>query len=495
MNIKVLISSLLAVTFIAGATVGASAKGNSENGTKNEKTVSDYFEKAKDHQPSLIAFLQQMPKGADLHNHISAVIEIETVLKYAAAGGYDFDIENKKFVAGSDGNIGANYIKSDLLKELYNGNSSVVTTGERELIMSVIFDNLSMRNYEKSDENSHDLFFQYFFRTINVDASEYYKEVFTRAVNQNISYLELMTNLDDDVYYDQINAVKEQILKENGKKPTDLTVNFIATVNRNQSAERFKSKLAQAIAIYDNPKRHTVGITILSAEDDIISQQEFSAQMQAIDDAVKLRAENGQEPINFHLHGGELTLDYSEYEILTDRVSETVYTGHAKNVGHAVSVAWNNDVYTLLKYMRDNRIGVTICPTSNEAILGVAVQDNQFGLLWEADVPVAIATDDEGLSRTNLTNEFAKIITAFDLSYAEVKYLAFSSLDMSFVSGKSIFAEDNRDFSFTISEYNEMIVNYKNLTQKERLELDLFRRFYDFEKSMCAVIEDFGWAE
>jgi adenosine deaminase len=487
-----LLSSLLTIAILAGSAVTAFAEGSSTNGTAKEKTVAEYFEIAKENQQTLIAFLQQMPKGADLHIHLGAVVEIEKILKYAAQNNYDYNVISKSFVDSSDGNIGENYIKNSVLKEMYNPDSTIVSSKQREQIMSIIFDNLSMRNYEIMDENGHDLFFQYFNRVPDISPEEYYKEIFSRAVKQNISYLELMANINTADDYKQITALKNAILKENNLPESALTFNFIATVNRNQSVERFKTKLTQAIARFDNPDLHTVGITVLSAEDDIISRQNFDDQMKAIDDAVNARSD-GQKPINFHLHGGELTLDYAEYSTLSDRISETIFTGHAKNVGHGVSVAWNDDVYRLLKYMRDNKIGVTICPTSNEAILNVDPKDSQFGLYWQADVPIAIATDDEGLSRTNLTNEFAKIISAFDLSYNEVKWLAFSSIDMSFAEGKSIFAADDTDFSLSVAEYNDLVKICNTLTVKEQLELNLYRRFYDFEKEMFEVIDEFGW--
>jgi adenosine deaminase len=490
---KILTAVLVAAISASLAALPVGAQGNSENSTPAESQVSAYFDGIKDNKSALIAFLQDMPKGGDLHTHVSAVVEIETVLKYAAEHDYDFDVKNKKFILSSPDNTGDDFIKSDVLKELYNSDSTTVPSKTRELIMTTIFDNLSMRNYTNMPENSHDLFFQYFSRTVSIDAATYYEEYFTRAVHQNISYLELMANINTAADYEGIIKIKDRVLKSLGKNPSDLTINFLATVNRNQGIENFKTALNAAVSRVDNPDLHTVGITVLSAEDDIASQQEFDAQMSAIDELVKLREKNNKKPINFHLHAGELTLDYATYESMTDRISESVYKGHAKTIGHGVSIAWNEDVYDLLKYMRDEKIGVAVCPTSNEAILGVPAAENQFGLYWEADVPVAIATDDEGLSRTNLTNEYAKIITAFDLDYTEVKFLAFSSLEMAYTDGDSLFAADNKDFSLTVSEFNELYKNRASLSDKAKLELDLYRRFYEFEKEMNGVINEFNW--
>ena len=50
---------------------------------------------------------------------------------------------------------------------------------------------------------------------------------------------------------------------------------------------------------------------------------------------------------------------------------------------------------------------VEICPTSNRNILGITGADHPLPAYLAAHVPLAIATDDEGVSRSDLTREFA----------------------------------------------------------------------------------------
>ena len=53
-----------------------------------EAAVSAWFE-ANRHRPSALrAFVQRMPKGADLHSHLSGAVYAERYLQWAAADGY-----------------------------------------------------------------------------------------------------------------------------------------------------------------------------------------------------------------------------------------------------------------------------------------------------------------------------------------------------------------------------------------------------------------------
>jgi len=47
-------------------------------------------------------------------------------------------------------------------------------------------------------------------------------------------------------------------------------------------------------------------------------------------------------------------------------------------------------------------------------------------------VPVVIASDDEGVARSNLTREFQRAATDYDLSYAQLKQMSGTPLSISF---------------------------------------------------------------
>ncbi len=54
-------------------------------------------------------------------------------------------------------------------------------------------------------------------------------------------------------------------------------------------------------------------------------------------------------------------------------------------------------------------------------------------------VPFALSTDDEGVSRIDLTHEYVKAADEQDLTYAELKRSARASLEHSFLHGESLY--------------------------------------------------------
>jgi adenosine deaminase len=97
--------------------------------------------------------------------------------------------------------------------------------------------------------------------------------------------------------------------------------------------------------------------------------------------------------------------------------------------------------YELLKQMAEKGVLVEIAFTSNAFILGMDREGHPFLLYRKFGVPVAIATDDEGVSRIDLTHEYQHAVETFGLSYAELKQLVRNSLEYSFLPGGSLFED------------------------------------------------------
>lgn len=66
----------------------------------------------------------------------------------------------------------------------------------------------------------------------------------------------------------------------------------------------------------------------------------------------------------------------------------------------------------------------------------------------EAGVPVTLATDDEGVSRIDLTNEYLRAALTYDLGYRDLKTMARNSLEHSFLPGASLW----RSGAFEVAE-------------------------------------------
>ena len=92
----------------------------------------------------------------------------------------------------------------------------------------------------------------------------------------------------------------------------------------------------------------------------------------------------------------------------------------------------------------NKRVLVEICLTSNDTILGVTGDRHPLPIYIKYGVPVALATDDEGVSRSDMTHEYLRAAETYNLSYAELKRMARASLEHSFIPGESLW-RDGRD--------------------------------------------------
>jgi adenosine deaminase len=93
--------------------------------------------------------------------------------------------------------------------------------------------------------------------------------------------------------------------------------------------------------------------------------------------------------------------------------------------------------------MARRRTAVEICLTSNDEILGVRGNQHPFKEYLRAGVPMTLATDDEGVSRSDMTQEFVRAVETYGLTYAQLKTLARNSLEYSFLPGASLWHDSS----------------------------------------------------
>ena len=83
--------------------------------------------------------------------------------------------------------------------------------------------------------------------------------------------------------------------------------------------------------------------------------------------------------------------------------------------------------------MAKENILVEISLTSSDVILGVKGSAHPYFIYRDAGVPIAFSTDDEGVSRIDLTHELMKAVRDLGVSYSELKQSQFDSLQYAFV--------------------------------------------------------------
>ena len=424
----------------------------------DEASTARRFELAKESEPQLIAFIKDMPKGADLHSHVSGAVYAESRLDAAIDSSLFFDPKTGTFT----GNEGPGMVPARDLRT----NSALAAQ---------YLDSVSMRGSYPSVKSGHDHFFTTFSR-FGVPSSVLSREaqlaeVIGRAEAQNVEYLELMTSVSPDDAYDAaagnpppvenlhaalavmqtrfpaLARASKTYLDERDRQVAKLlsqkapitstsgpiAIRYIATVYRLSPNDSFFAQMACAMAVAQADKR-VIGITILGPEDDVMSRQNFDAQMRMID---FLWQRLGRPKMA--LHGGELTLECSPVEDMRSRIRKTIELGHARRIGHGVSIAWEDDLAGLLREMKQKHIEVEICLTSNDGILKVFGGRHPFRLYQRAGIPMNLNTDDEGVSRSNLTMEFVRAARTYKLSYRQLKNLARNSIEYSFLPGASLY--------------------------------------------------------
>ena len=148
--------------------------------------------------------------------------------------------------------------------------------------------------------------------------------------------------------------------------------------------------------------------------------------------------------VHISLHAGELAPGLVPPEGLRFHIREAVELGHAERIGHGVDILYEDQPQQLLKQMADQHIDVEINLVSNQGILGVTGTNHPLAAYRAARVPFSLSTDDEGVSRTDLTHNYVQAVTDQNLTYADLKQSARSSLEHSFLPGGSLWiAPDN----------------------------------------------------
>src|SRR3984893_9495284 len=140
---------------------------------------------------NLYAFLARMPKGADLHNHLTGAVYAESWIRSAAADNLCVDLATHSFFQSR--------AMTDSLPPqpvCGDGNLPAARATQDQHLYDALIDAFSMRNFVPSTGVSgHDHFFDAFAKfhgVSHVHTGEFLDEVATRAAAQNEQYLELM---------------------------------------------------------------------------------------------------------------------------------------------------------------------------------------------------------------------------------------------------------------------------------------------------------------
>lgn len=104
----------------------------------------------------------------------------------------------------------------------------------------------------------------------------------------------------------------------------------------------------------------------------------------------------------------------------------------AKRIGHGVYAVQDPD---LMDYLRENRIPLEVCVTSNVQIKEFpSVEDHPVVQLMDAGIPVTLNTDNMTIAGTTVAGEFALVQSAFHLSDTQMEQFVLNAVDAAFLT-------------------------------------------------------------
>ena len=478
-----------------------------------EQRTARYYESIRSRPLQLLAFLRRMPKGADLHNHLSGTIYAESFIKWAADQGLCVNQLTMTFATCNQ------------TPDQESNQVPASTALTNAVLYRQLIDAMSMRNWQLSGQSGHDHFFDSFAKFGAVSGTQtgaMIAEAAARAAKGRVRYLELMFTTDggkasrigSQVGWDGNAANTLARLKNAG-----ISESLVQSKNNLLNAERDKNELlgcgtpqadpgcgvviryiysisrgallgpvyAQMVAgvmLASDPDSKVVGLNLVQAEDSFPSMDNFKTHM------TMLEFLHRQYPTaHIALHAGELAAGLVPPEGLSFHIRQSVTTGHAERIGHGIDIMNEDEPEELLREMARRNIMVEICLTSNDVILGVRGKDHPLATYIEYGVPVALATDDEGVSRSEMTLEFMKAAVEQALSYVQLKTMARTSLQYAFISGSSLWL-DSRKFTRVPQCAGDIpsrtVVSsgcrqFLSTSEKARLQWDLEAEFSSFE--------------
>jgi len=511
--------------------------------TPREQRAIRAFNTAKQSPLELNAFLKRMPKGGDLHNHLSGAVYAETFIKDAAADGLCVDPKTMSFFkpAATTRSLPPQPVCGE-------GNVRADSAFKDQRLYDALVDSFSMRSFVPSaGVSGHDQFFATFSRFGGIDKShtgEWLDEVAARAAAQNEQYLELMVTptfshaaeigarigwpttpvdpsqsrtgdatgttradlshlrdallaagLRDEIAVDRKEIEDALDARNNlehcgqpGASPAcSVKIRILYQVIRVFPPQQVFAQTLLAFEVASQDP-HVVGLNFVAPEDAYMSMSEYHRQMLMLD-----YLHSVYPAVHITLHAGELAPGLVPPNGLRFHIREAIDLGHAERIGHGVDVMYENEPQSLLKEMASRHIMVEINLTSNDVILGINPPWHPLPVYRAAGVPVALSTDDEGVSRIDLTNEYTRAAMDFNLSYLDLKASARTSIEHSFLPGVSLWQKPDV-FTQTVSacagqplgaaKPTPKCLSFLQASEKATEQWQLERRFDLFESSL-----------
>ena len=385
----------------------------------------------------LYRFLYAMPKGGDLHNHLTGAVRSEWFWDAAMAErtrGYEYytrvRIQNCAPYGGDEFGPGKHLLLfKDIQASTYATLDACAQSEFKSLQALDPVEKAAWLESMRLDQpyEGRNEFFDAIWSRINdmllnphliCDILLRNMDAFGR---EGVAYLETQQGLEGAVKpdgspyrTDEVAAIFRACLATPQARATGVEVRFQNALLRfTPDAERH---LRELYALTDRYRDLYVGVNMVGRED---NDKGYPLRFLPV-----LRELRHRYPdINLSIHAGEV-------DEPNQHVRDTLLLG-AQRIGHGVNLISDPD--TMLR-MRYGPFLVEINLISNLLLEYVSdYSQHPFPEYLRTGIPVALSTDDRGMWDSNMTDEFYVAVKEFNLSWDEIVLLGRNSLSYSFL--------------------------------------------------------------
>jgi len=422
----------------------------------SQTASADWFDdlKVQGKTEDLYRALYYMPKGGDLHNHLSGAAFPEWWYDAALADkehGYEYytkvRIENCRDYGGNEyGGLAYYLMFRNIMAVRYEQMSDCEKSEYKRLEDLTVQEKAAWMDSIRLDKphEGRDEFFQTHWprlfalvRNPWIQAEILYRNMKAFG-EEGVTYLEFQVAVrgfqrpDGSVIppNETANILRER-LRQKDAIDTGVTVRFqIAILRFLPNAE---DDLRQVYKLVHDNSDVFVAVNMVGREDD--------------DKGYPLRFLATMRDLRRQFSGVNLSIHAGEVDEPNSHVRDTLLLG-ADRIGHGLNLITDDDT---MRLMRHGPYLVEINLISNLLLHYVNdYSEHPFPEYLRTGIPVALSTDDRGMWDSTMTDEFYVAVTEFNLSWEEVKLLSRNSLTYAFVAPElkqQLLAKYNSDIS------------------------------------------------
>jgi adenosine deaminase len=408
----------------------------------------------------LAVFMKAFPKGGELHNHLGGGTPAELILDWAVEDKLCIDtveLAVRFTCAGDNLKPAADVVANEALR-------------------SAFLDSVTTRHPGFRDRSGHDQFFTAFSRrgVTPGRTGDALAETLNGLARQNTFYAELMitpqlatsraigakagwrgdaaktraaiaeAGIDKLVPAaiadtDAFETRARQVMKcgtPQAQPGCQVTARFLFQAMRQGPPEQTMAQLQLGVAVIAADKRW-VGLQLVAPEDGVEAVKYYDVHMKIV---AELTDRGRKVPVA--LHAGELTLKLVAPETLSYHVRDAVQVAGARRIGHGTALPEEVGAADTAREMAAKGVLIEANLISNSVILEVPPEQHPYAWFRKMGVPVALSTDDSGISRSELSGDYVFGVRN-GATYDDLKTAARNAIAFSFLAGEGLWTDPN----------------------------------------------------